>query len=431
MSENRTTFVAPEIPNYGAAPGVGIVDFPSLPVGTSVKTISFTASDGGSSRGILYTRGGESTVVCISHPRADVSQHYAIPALLEAGYAAYSHQCRGLNNDVDCVHEKLLLDLAGGYNHLKKQLGFKHLILLGNSGGGSLFSFYQQQATLTPPNRLKDTPAGDPCDLNAIEIPMADGIVLLGVHPGEGLFMLEGIDPSIVDEDDPLSIDPSLDMYNPDNGFREPPASSSYSAEFLHRYRAAQHARVARLDAKARRWVADQARHKALMEAPSFDELPLDEKNYITRRAVVGHYMIIYRTEANPAYCDLSLKSWNSTRVLGSIVGPRPDKLNYADGGFARYITPRGWLSSWSGLSSRAAIPETIKDIRVPVYIVSYTADNGCFPEDNKDQLAACPSEDKKIDFVDAEHYGRPLTERKKAVDMIVAWLQARFPAAS
>ncbi|WP_319799123.1 hypothetical protein [Nitrobacter sp.] len=430
MSDTSNEFRAPEVPNYAAAPGVGVIDFPSLPEGTKVTTTSFTASDGAGSRGVLYQRGGEKTVVCISHPRADVSQHYAIPKLLEAGYAAYSHQCRGLNNDVDCVHEKLLLDLAGGFSHLKNTLGFEKIILLGNSGGGSLFSFYQQQATLQPPNRRTDTAAGDPCDLNAVEMPKADGLVLLAVHPGEGLFMLAGIDPSIVDENDPLSVDPTLDMYNPANGFRMPPEQSSYSPEFLERYRAAQRARVERLDGKAKFHVAEQARYKAMMEAPGFDKLPLDEQIYITRRAVVGHYMIIYRTEANPAYCDLSIKSWRSTRLVGSIIGPRPDKLNYTEGGFSRYITPRGWLSSWSGLSSRAAIVQTIKDVDVPLLCVAFTGDNGCFPIDNKEQVDACKSTDKSMEFVAAEHYGRPLEERFKGADYIVAWLKERFPAA-
>jgi hypothetical protein len=357
-----------------------------------------------------------------------MSQHYAIPSLLEAGYAAYAHQCRGLNNDVDAIHEKLLMDLATGFSHLKQQLGFKHIILLGNSGGGSLFCFYQQQAATKPPHRLTDTAAGDPCDLNAIEMPKADGLMLLGVHPGEGQFLMDVLDPSIVEESDPLSIDPSLDMYNPANGFQPPPLTSKYSVEFIRRYRAAQVARVARLDAKARHWVADQERYQAMMSAPSFESLPEEEKIYITRRAVVGYYMIIYRTEANPAYCDLSLESWKSTRSVGSMPGPRPDKLNYADGGFSRYITPRAWLSSWSGLSSRAAIIETIKAINEPVLIVSYTGDNGCFPLKNQEQLDACPAQDKTLTFVDADHFGRPLSERGKALVMLSDWLTKRFP---
>jgi len=410
------------------APGVGLIDYTALPAGTSTQSISFKAIDGGSSRGILHFRGGEKTVVCISHPRADMSQHYAIPQLIEAGFACYSHQCRGLNNDIDCVHEELLLDLAVGYKHLKAKLGFEKIVLLGNSGGGSLFSFYQAEASKAPKDRLTHTPAGDPTSFDEIEMPKADGLMFIAVHPGEGVFMLDEIDPSIPDEADPLSVDPSLDMYNPDNGFRAPPEASHYNKEFLDRYRAAQHARVARLDAKAKGHIAEQNRYKKMLNDDSYETLPLQEKIYIARRATVGFYMTIYRTEANPAYCDLSLNSWKSTRNVGSVVGPYPDMMNYARGGHSRCITPRGWLSSWSGLSSNAAIVETIKFNQDPLLIVAFTGDNGCFPEDNRRQLDACTAKDKEMAFSAANHFGYPLDERTKAVDLLVEWMKKRYP---
>lgn len=410
------------------APGVGLIDYVALPEGTTTRTISFKAPDGGTSRGILHARGGERTVVCISHPRADMSQHYAIPQLIEAGYACYSHQCRGLNNDIDCVHEELLLDLATGYRHLKDALGYEKIVLLGNSGGGSLFSFYQSQASKAPKARVLHSPGGDPTLLDKIEMPKADGLMFIAVHPGEGVFMLDEIDPSIPDEGDPLSVDPALDMYDPGNGFRAPPEPSQYSASFLERFRAAQRARVARLDAKAKGHIAEQNRFKQMMGEPSYGNLPLPERIYIERRAKVGYYMIIYRTEANPAYCDLRLKSWRSTRTVGSVVGPRPDVMNYARGGHSRLITPRAWLSSWSGLSSNASIEETIKFNQDPLFIVAFTGDHGCFPEDNKRQLEACPAKDKEMAFSAANHFGYPLDERTKAVNLLVEWMRKRYP---
>ena len=413
---------------FAASPGVGMNEFRELPEGTNIETLSFNALDGYGSRGILYSRGNEKTVVCLSHPRADVSRHYVIPGLLEVGFAAYVHQCRGLNNDVACEHERLVLDLGGGFSFLVRDREFDKLVLLGNSGGGSLFCFYQQQATLAPPNRLVDTAAGDPCDLNEVALPKADGLIMLATHAGQGQFLLDCIDPSIVDEADPLTVDPDLDMFNPRNGFRPPPESSTYSEEFLTRYRDAQRARVARLDARARSFIAEQARYEAVVSAPTFDQLSHEEQIYNQRRASVGHYMTIYRTEANPVYTDLSLKAWQSTRQVGSVIGPRPDKLNYADGGFSRLMTPRGWLSTWSGLSSRAFVPTTIKDVDVPVYYISYTGDQGCYPVDMKDQLDSCPSSDKQMDFLPASHFGVPHIEKENAKDLVCKWLRERFP---
>lgn len=413
-----------------SAPGVGVIDFMSLPEGTRSETLSFKAADGVPSRGVLHTRGGEKTVVCFSHPRADMSQHYLIPYLLDAGFAAYGHQCRGLNNDVDCEHEKILQDLAVGFRHLMSDRGFEKLVLVGNSGGGGLFTFYQEQAATAPPGRLTDTAAGEPLDLNAIDMPAADGLVMMATHPGEGALMLDAIDPSVVDEDDPLSVDPALDMYNPANGYREPPESSTYSAEFLKRYRAGQAARVARLDAKARGWIAESAHFKARMADPSFVGLPLDEQHFIRRRAAAGRYMIIYRTEANPAYCDLSLHSWESTREAGSVATTDPLRGNYGPGGFSRYITPRAWLSSWS-ISSRANVLRNLETIDVPFLMLAYRGDNVCFPDDNKDQVEACPSSDKTMEFIDGDHYGLPMTERDKGMKIVVEWLRQRFPTAS
>ncbi|MFJ8113666.1 hypothetical protein [Streptomyces sp. NPDC096132] len=407
---------------------VGLIDFETLPAGTETTLIPVAASDGAGSRGVLYARGGERTVVVVSHPRGDMSRHYAAPAALEAGYAFYVHLTRGLNNDVDVEHERLLLDLAAGLSHLKNERGYEKIVLLGNSGGGSLLTFYQQQASTIPPGRLTDTACGDTLDLNAVEMPKADGVVLIAAHPGQGAFMLTGIDPSVIDENDPLAVDPDLDMYNPANGFREPPEPSKYAAEFLQRYRAAQRARVARLDARARDLIAEQRRYKQRMQEPGFADLPLEERTSISRRAILGQYMTVHRTEADPAYLDPSLHTWKSTRKAGSILGPRPDQINYAPGGFGRLVTPRAWLSTWSGLSTRATLVESLKSVHEPLLVINLTSDSIAFPDDSQAQFDASPAEDKLIRFVEAEHFATPLPKRDEALRLVVEWLAPRFP---
>lgn len=415
-------------PASAASPGIGFIDFQSLPARTTEEVVTLAAEDGGASRGVLFRRGGEKTVVCFMHPRADMSRHYAIPTFLEAGYAAFGHQNRWLNNDIACIHEVLLADVAAGVRFLKEVKGFERVILFGNSGGGSLYAFYQAQAVTTPPGRLTDTPAGDPYDLNRFQMPPADGLIFFAVHPGEGVFMLDKIDPSVTDESDPLSCDPNLDMYNPANGFRELPEQSKYSAEFLQRYRVAQRARVARLDAIARKYIAEQRYFQELMSQPEFPQLPLERKQFIQRRAVVGRYMIIYRTEADPAYCDLSLNTERSTRKVGSLITPRPDLFNYMEGGFSRYQTPRAWLSNWSGLSSRAAILANLPKITVPTLVVSFTADNACFPDASAAMYEQSPAQDKQIAHVEANHFGYPLEGREKALKLTGQWITERFP---
>lgn len=47
----------------------GLFDFTALPSGVAYEIVPLAAQDGGASRGVLYTRGGEKAVVCFMHPR--------------------------------------------------------------------------------------------------------------------------------------------------------------------------------------------------------------------------------------------------------------------------------------------------------------------------------------------------------------------------
>jgi len=110
-------------------------------------------------------------------------------------------------------------------------------------------------------------------------------------------------------------------MYEPRNGFVEPPAWSSYSAELLERYRAAQVARVSRLDAVAR---AHLARHVAATEeseAPGFAARPFEERQAVLRRRASETVMVVHRTMADPACVDAALDP--SPRDYGSLLSER------------------------------------------------------------------------------------------------------------
>lgn len=412
--------------------GLSLLSFDTLPPGSSSEVVALQAEDRGESKGVLYTKGGEKTVVCMMHPRADMSRHYAIPYLLEAGFAAFGQEGRWPGNDIACIHEMLLMDIAASVRFLKER-GFQKIILLGNSGGGSLYTFYQAQAATAPPNRLTDTPAGDPYDLNRYQMPAADGMVIIAAHLGEGKVLQAAIDPSVTDEVDPLSCDPSLDMYNPANGFREPPESSKYSEEFLLRYRAAQAMRVARLDAIARRYIEEQRYFADLTREAAFDNQPPTRRSFVSRRAVSGRYLLINRTEANPAFTDLSIDP--SLRSYGSLFSPRPDLFNYTEAGFGKYQTPRAWLSTWSGLSSRASVLDNIIRIKVPTLVLNYTGDHGIHPSDSEAIYRRSAAADKQLEQVDGDHFGNPLPSRPdrggrpEAARLIVRWLRERFPA--
>jgi pimeloyl-ACP methyl ester carboxylesterase len=410
-------------------PGFGTYNYTPAD-GFIQEIVRLEAEDGGWSQGILYSRDTEKTVICFMHPRGDFTSHYCVPGLTAAGYAVFGQRSRFPNHDTACVHEIVLADVAAGVRYLKGR-GFARVILAGNSGGGSLYTFYQSQAGTTPPARLTHTPAGDPFDLNVLDLPEADGVVMLAAHPGEGKYLMSVIDPSVTDENDPLSCDPSLDMYNPDNGFCPCPAPSHYLPEFLTRYRAAQRARVARLDAIARQRIKEMRTHEALVKSEGFAKRPLAEQIEISRRAMATKLLTVYRTDANPAFCDLSIDP--STRKVGSLLGVRPDRTNYQVGGFGAVMTPEAWLSTWSGLSSHGSVLDSLKRIRVPFLIINFTGDCCVSLSEVVAMLKNAAAKDSAVVHINADHYGiapdGSLGPRDEAAATIVHWLKARFAA--
>jgi hypothetical protein len=420
----------PRIGRY--APGFDPLAFALPPTNVEPKMILLAAEDGARSQGVLYSNGSEQTAVCVIHPRADVSRHYTIPPLVDSGYAVLAHQSRWPGNDAAASHELLLLDIAAAVTELRRR-HFEKIVLLGYSGGGSVYAFYQAQAVASPGTRLRETAGGDPLDLGPFELPPADGIVFMSSHLGAGKTLMTEIDPSVVDERDLLAVDPDLDMYDPRNGFKTPPESSRYPAEFLDRYRAAQTARVARIDAIARSFIEDQRYYRAIADEPDFGRLSEKQQAFVLRRAVQGRVMSVYRTDANPTVTDLSLSP--SSRTYGSLMAVRPDLANYTDQGFAKYLTPRAWLSLWSGLSSRASLLDNLPSVTVPTLVVCYTGDNAIYPVHAQSIIGTSLASDKSIVYVDGDHFGFPLPSaaeqdpRDTAMSHVVEWLRARYPS--
>src|SRR5262245_12958503 len=240
-------------------------------------------------------------------------------------------------------------------------------------------------------------------------------MIYLAAHPGEGHYLLHAIDASLVDEGDPVSCDPALDMYDPRNGFAEPPKHSRYRPEFVAAYRQAQRARIERIDAEARRRVALRRAARARWQTTGTNE--------DRRRALATDFLLVYRTDADPRYVDLSLDP--SGRDYGSLWGVRPDWINYGAVGFSRVVAPEAWLSTWSGLSSRAEVATTGPRMTLPALVIQYTGDNGIFPSDTDliaDSLGSGRVERRSFD---ADHYGFPVASgRDAAVEEIAGWIR-------
>jgi hypothetical protein len=397
------------------------------------------AGDGFPLTGLLYlppARDPETAVLAM-HPRVDFTRHYLAPPLAAAGYAFLGASTRHLNNDADALHERLLADVAGAIAFLRAR-GFRHVVLLGNSGGGSLFAFYLEQAARPPAERIGRAPSGDRTPLREIAMPPADGLILLAAHLGEGRFLLDRLDASVVDEGDPMAVDSRLDMYDPANGYRpmrEGP--SRYAPDFVAALRAGQRGRCERLDRRALAWCEEAAWFRARHGLP--DEaarMTPAERALVARHALQRRYLIVYRTLADPRYLDPSLDP--SQRPLGSIFsfGRDPIAANYGEGP-ARAISARGWLSTWSGLASHAALERTLPGVAAPTLAICPLADTDIYPAECRRAFAASGAADKHyVELEWADHYLRPAgpgaaaasdPRERAAAEVIVPWLRARW----
>ncbi|MGA0329029.1 MAG: alpha/beta hydrolase, partial [Ilumatobacteraceae bacterium] len=242
---------------------------------------------------------------------------------------------------------------------------------------------------------------------------------------GEGVFMLQVIDPSVTDEGDPFSTNPELDMYNPDNGWRPWPEPCVYDTGWLTRYRAAQVERVARIDDIAKASIAESTDALARLRGVDAKADPHGWRE-LRRRGVFTKYLTIYRTLADPAYLDLSIDP--DERPMGSLFAfPDPFDANYGRGGLARTMTARGWLSTWSGLSSHAKLADTMPQVKVPTILVHPTADTEIRVWQAKEIVDNSGAADTTyVEMKGAPHYLEG--HRQEALAHVADWLAKRFP---
>jgi hypothetical protein len=171
------------------------LDTQALSGGVSESTHSLKTHDEAKVNGVLRAVPGARTVVCIMHPRQDVTHHSLVPELLARGFAVRTQGTRSVNNDIALLHEQALLDVAAGQSFLRER-DFDAVVTLGHSGGGTLFAFYHEQACTPPAARLAAGPAGRPTLFGEADMPAPDAAIFMATHPGQGELLLRMIDPS-------------------------------------------------------------------------------------------------------------------------------------------------------------------------------------------------------------------------------------------
>jgi hypothetical protein len=339
----------------------------------------------------LYHRpsGAQPRVACIAtHYNVDFSEHYLAAPMAERGIGFLGWNTRYRGNEAFFVLEQALVDIGAGVRWLREEGGAEVVVIVGNSGGGSLMGAYQAQATephITPTRGLGLPDA-------VLDLPAADLYIALNAHPGRPDVLTAWMDPSVVDEADPLSVDPDLDMFATGR-------TAPFEPTFVDRYRAAQVARNHRITMWAR------AELERLSAAGAWDRL-----------------FNVHRIWADLRFADLTLDP--SDRALGCYAGD-PRWANYGPFNLGGTNTLRSWLSMWSLEESQCTGAPHLGRITVPSLVVQSLADRGVFPSDAREIHGALAAVDKRLELVPGEHYFES-GGRDDVADLLAAWIAER-----
>ncbi|MBK5263805.1 MAG: alpha/beta fold hydrolase [Alphaproteobacteria bacterium] len=338
------------------------------------------------------------TVYIFMHP-ASTLQLLPMPiALADAGLHVICGGSRYPKNDSSLIMEKVCYDLSRYVKWAKEEAGYKKVVLVGWSGGGSLSLFYQSQAENPT---ITQTAAGDPYDLTAAEMIPADGVIFIAAHLSRAETVTEFLDPSVKDELNPYNRDLELDIYDP-----ACPNQPPYTAEFIDRFRAAQIARNRRITHWAESKLAEiKARNDGEVEFG----------------------FVVHRTRCDVRRLDPAIEP-NGRRVLPNAL-EESRKANTIPAGLARFCSLRSWLSQWSYDRSQAKGPASAARItRAPVLLIENEADDNVPASHGPTIFAALATKDKEMVSIEGatHYYFRQPEQMQECVDAVTDWSQRK-----
>lgn len=358
-------------------------------VGLPSPVVGRAGAGGHPCQGIYHTPAGHkpTTAFIATHYNVDFSEHYLADHLAARGFGFLGWNTRFRGAEPYFLLDHAVVEIGVGIAWLRAQ-GVEHVVLLGNSGGGSLMSAYHSQTrgvTIRPAQgrQLVDGLA---------DLPPADMFVFLAAHPGRPEILTDWMDPSLSDENDPTSRDASLDMYDPANG---PP----YSEEFITRYRSAQVARNDRLSD----WC-----HQRLRE--------------LKAAGVSDQLFVMRRTWADLRFMDPSIDP--SNRESPSCYLGNPQRANEGVFGIGTVSTLRSWLNMWSLKDSDCRGEPHLARLDLPTLLVQPDADRGVFPSQAAAIFDSIAASDKEFVTMPGNHYfGADPDQRPAVADRVAAWL--------
>lgn len=344
-------------------------------------------------QGLYHSPSGKApkTAFIASHYNVDFKEHYLAPLMAERGFGFLGFNTRYAGAEAWFILEHALIDLAEGVRRLKQELGVDNVVLLGNSGGGSLMAAYQSQALAVDMSPVAEMRLPDALH----DLIPGDLYVSLNAHGGRPEVLTAWMDPSVTDETDPLSIDESLNMYNPDNG---PP----YCEAFINRYRTAQMERNHRITD----WVQSEIKR-------------------LKSRGVNERVFTMQRVWADLRLMDATIDP--SDRPIGQCYIGDARAANFDGRGIGSCSSLRSWLSMWSLKHSACNGSPHLRKITQPSLVIQSMADSGVFPSDAQQILDDLGTTDKTLEFIEGDHYLlAPENARERVANLIADWVSAR-----
>ena len=330
--------------------------------------------------GIYWTKKGQHPRIAfmLVHYSADFSEHYLAGPLASRGFGVFGYGTRFRAMEEFFVLEKALDDIAAGTKWLQENTDMEKLVFVGNSGGGSLMAAFQARAETDSSVRG------------------ADAFIFLNAHPGRADVLTTWLDPSVIDENDPINRDPSLDMYNPING---PP----YSQEFQTRYREAQRRRNHRITTWAKQ-----------------------EQKRLNAAGIPDRIFTVHRTFADLRFMDPNIDP--SERPTPACYHGHPETANNGIGLLARANSLETWLSMWSLEESKSRFELQAASFSLPTLVVQTTGDIGVFPSMAQEIYDSIGSRNKAIHFIPGAHFFEDGQENLEALaDLLGEWTNNRF----
>ena len=338
--------------------------------------------------GVLYEplseSGKKNVKVLVMHSDEDYMTFPTGPELAKRGYTVLCANVMNKEGIVFSQNDKLHC-VRDAVEYLR-EFSDGSVVLMGHSGGGTLMSAYQALAENGPqvfrgPEKLY------PYTRDEI-LPPADGIMLLDSNWGNAVMQLFSLDPAVTDETGGMALNPALDLFQPDNGFR--PDGSTFSQDFIRAYQLAQSARNNRLVDAALERLALLKEGKGRYSDDEPFLIPGAAQTFFCNKLFPQDIRLMAHTQKE--YPLLHPDGSMTTEIIRSVRKPDcPESMTHSFWEGARFLSVRTYLSGYAirteadfgydedhvwGIdweSSYAAPPGNMAHVRIPTLVMGMT----------------------------------------------------------